>query len=312
MKRVPVGVIVGVSILLAVGNVHAVGWTPRYQQYEAYLLETAYFQEDGVWYAIYRNTTFQVQRGVLFVRFREEDTPEAVAAALTNVRFPIIGPPRHLVARYFALSYAEDEDPLAAAAKLKSMGLFAFVECPTLPCQPYGLGRLEIDDFSEASDTTDGWHIRNTYANWAWGITTGDSTVRVVVFGGHVDADHVYDTENGDLLDNYCDACDYDFADGDDDATGSDGSHETEVIGIIGAVTNNGRHAAGIGGGNHQAGKRGLKVAGFRINLTPENQITAVQAAADSGVRVSSVRRTAPRLDLPSGPARTPRRHPPR
>ncbi|PIZ14925.1 hypothetical protein COY51_06940, partial [Candidatus Desantisbacteria bacterium CG_4_10_14_0_8_um_filter_39_17] len=83
------------------------------------------------------------------------------------------------------------------------------------------------------------WGLTKIWADYAWDVTKGDTSIVVAVVDTGVDTDHI------DLLANLTSPKGYDFVNGDSDPNDGHG-HGTHVAGIIAAVTNNNTGVAGI------------------------------------------------------------------
>lgn len=81
------------------------------------------------------------------------------------------------------------------------------------------------------------WGLLKMWADYAWDVTKGDTSVIVAVLDTGVDTDH------GDLKDKLCPG--YDCVSEDSDPN-DDYGHGTHVAGIVGAITNNNTGVAGV------------------------------------------------------------------
>lgn len=152
--------------------------------------------------------------------------------------------------------------------------------------------RIKINDYDDLSSKL--WGLSNT-SNPDFDInvipvwntyTEGNPNVIVSVVDEGVDLNHE------DLAANCLKSEHYNTVDNNNTIVG--GSHGTHVAGTIAAVSNNGKGIAGIAGGNHAAGKQGVKIMSCQIfkdnpdgTTTSGNSAAAIKWGADHGAVIS-------------------------
>lgn len=133
--------------------------------------------------------------------------------------------------------------------------------------------------FTTPNDTNYGqqWGFPKIWADLAWDVTTGNSSVLVAVVDTGVDTDH------GDLLENLTPyPYGNDYVSGDSDPNDGHG-HGTHVAGIIAAVTNNNTGVAGVSWYSKILAVRVLDNLG---NGWTSDVIKGIRYAADQNARV--------------------------
>lgn len=152
--------------------------------------------------------------------------------------------------------------------------------------------QIKINDFNDLVPEL--WGLNNTATPGidvnvipVWNsYTTGNPKVIVSVVDEGVDLAHE------DLAANCLSSGHYNSVD--DNTAIIAGSHGTHVAGTIAAVSNNGKGIAGIAGGDHAAGKSGVKIMSCQIfkdnpdgSTQSGNSATAIKWGADNGAVIS-------------------------
>lgn len=201
---------------------------------------------------------------------------------------------------FAVVTFPEGSDAFEVRGQLRATGLFEHVSPDITP-------RLDFpppDDPLYGTDTQ--WNLYRIQAPDAWAITTGSATIRVGVLDSKGVDEHHATQNDGDLFGSghYNATIDRDFSVQPPDnypwAEHAAQQHGTACIGILGAVTNNGRGVAGIAGGDGSAGT-GVTITMYKTGTIAANA-AAIEYATDQGVRVLSCSWSFPASDYRNDP----------
>ncbi len=164
---------------------------------------------------------------------------------IEDISQPFFESESYILKRTFSINFTQNEDIYAILEELRSNPDVEYAEPAPLfrtmsaPNDTYYNNILNNNGTSVNSS----WHLNLINAAQAWGITTGNSAIKVAVIDNAIWANHP-DLVNKVVLQK-------DLADDDDDTTpptfNTSWSHGTHTSGLVAAQTNNGLGVASIG-----------------------------------------------------------------
>ena len=183
---------------------------------------------------------------------------------------------------YVVIEVPQKEDIQDYVRKLKETKLFKSVDYIT-----------EVKCYWTPNDSllNDQWFVNKLKLPYVWEITKGNPNIKVAIIDTGVDRDHFdigYGYGNYTNI-SYTYGWDY-VSDSQYHTPHSEGSHGTEIAGLIGAKTNNTHGVAGMAGGNNSSG---VTLIPYRViergGDTTSSLGTAIKKAVDQGANIINI-----------------------